>query len=154
VVLSENFDRSPHKVIHLVFEDGTYFEIFSVPGHINGLKRVYRGGLMEVLHYVRSHSAVEVHHLEHSVISRDHARPIVERYLEDPPHRGKTILNIDTFDEIAAAKSRAWDMTDDRIREHWIAYLGPATQIGSCLIVLVHGITGESTYAGSAGDEG
>jgi hypothetical protein len=61
VVLSGHVNRSPGKCVHLVFDDGSYFEIYSCCADLAGSSRLYAGNLFDVVHYVREHDEVMVH---------------------------------------------------------------------------------------------
>jgi hypothetical protein len=53
---------TPHSQVHLVFTDGTTFEIFSGSGElIGGSSRLYRGNLAEVLSYIHADTLVKVY---------------------------------------------------------------------------------------------
>jgi hypothetical protein len=53
---------TPHSQVHLVFTDGSTFEIFSGSGElIGGSSRLYRGNLADVLSYIHADTLVKVY---------------------------------------------------------------------------------------------
>ena len=61
VMVGGRASGSPAKYVYLVFDDDTHFEIYSCGGDLAGNGRVYLGGLLDVLRYVRSDAVPTVY---------------------------------------------------------------------------------------------